>query len=91
MIEKKTPKGWCYAPSGVLVGGTRQRHFDRTSLNPETCLTAQRACARREVAVLPLHLHDLLAQITCGASMASALFAGDRVHAVLGRLLLSLY
>jgi len=27
-------KGWCYAPSGVLVGGTRQPHFARASLKP---------------------------------------------------------
>jgi len=28
------PNGWRYAPSGVLVGGTRQRNFAGTRFKP---------------------------------------------------------
>ena len=28
------PNGWRYAPSGVLVGDRRGRHFDGTSFGP---------------------------------------------------------
>jgi len=28
------PNSWRYAPSGVLVGGTRQRRFERISPKP---------------------------------------------------------
>jgi hypothetical protein len=56
------PNGWRYAPSGVLVGGTRQRRFAGINFKPRKVL---------ENAPTP-------------TTMAPALFAGDRVHAVLG-------
>ena len=57
-------KGWRYAPSGVLVGGTRQRDFAGTNSEPRKL---------PENAPTP-------------TTMAPALFAGDRVHAVLAAL-----
>jgi hypothetical protein len=65
-----------YAPAyvaGVVVDVTRQRRFDGTNFKRHKlpdCRFA--ACARREAAVPPPHLHD--------ASVALAHFAGDRVH-----------
>jgi hypothetical protein len=54
-----------------LVGGTRQLRFDGISLKPRKLL---------ENAVTPTTTPAL----ACGASVAPALFAGDRVHALLG-------
>ena len=41
MLCKELPNGWRYAPAyvaGVLVGGTRQRHFDGTHSKPRQVL-----------------------------------------------------
>ena len=61
------------APNGVrypLVGGTRQHRFDGTSLKPQK---------------LPKNAQTptTTPALACGASVAPAHFAGDRVHAVL--------
>ena len=55
----------------------RQRHFDGTHSKPRKLL---------ENAATPTTTPAWFAkQTTCGASVAPALFAGDRVHAVLAR------
>jgi hypothetical protein len=75
MFSLEKPNGWRYAPSGVLVGGMGQRHFDGTNLEPRK---------RLENAPTPTTT-PALHQTQCGASVAPLLSEGrDRVHAVLG-------
>jgi len=38
--RRSTLRVWVY-PCGVLVGGTKQRHFDGTSFKPQNCLKQQ--------------------------------------------------
>jgi hypothetical protein len=42
-----SPNGSRYAPSGVLVGGTRQRRFDGTNLKPRKLLENAHAAKRQ--------------------------------------------
>ena len=82
LFINQTPNGSRYAPSGVLVGGTRQRHFDgiifKQSKLPKNAHAVPTGCS-------PTTTPAWFAKpTTCGASVAPALFAGDRVHAGLG-------
>jgi hypothetical protein len=76
-LRMGAPNGLRYAPSGVLVGGIRQRHFDGINFKPRKLPENAHAAKRQS----DHHPAWFAKQTTCGASVAPALFAGDRVHA----------
>ena len=92
--RRSTLRVWVY-PCGVLVGGTKQRHFDGTSLEPENCLKTRRLSQRSPGArtgrdnaqdqdSAEARKKHLIAGRTCGAypNAVPAYFAGGRVHII---------
>ena len=71
-------------PCGAMVGGTRKCRLDGIRFKPRKLpdcpksVRTQRSCSPTTTPAW------VATQTTCGASVAPALFAGDRVHALLG-------
>src|SRR5918993_479180 len=96
-FDQSPPNGWRlrstlsgYAPSGVLVGGRRQRGFAGASFKPKNGLQTRTLSLRGAVPPPQLHWHQVQVWLWCSARGRAGSGARCQGAHCVGRLLLAI-